>query len=224
MKRPIEMKSMKQSAFAAIAALLGLVLIAGCTTTSGTDRNKAAVVTMVQVEEDIKLLLFEVSITNSVLASIVNPLQDDLNVSFEVFTDGIESLDSASDRFISRSRKMETQGREYFAEWRKQGDTFENRQIRELNEQHRTELSLLYANIAESSGGIEGELVQYVSDVKEIEIYFADELTVRSITAIKPIVDQTIIDGFQLSRKLRDLLRSVEIARANLLPLETEDR
>jgi hypothetical protein len=117
---------------------------------------------------------------------------------------------------------MGAQGREYFVEWNVQDNTYANPQIRELSEQNRSELSLLYARIAESSVGIEGDLSEYVSDAQEVDIYFSQDLNARSIIAISTIVNRTILDGSQLSKKLRELLRTVEIARVNLSPLETE--
>jgi hypothetical protein len=201
-------------------ALVSVLLIAGCATT-GSERSAAASVTMAEVEEDIRLLVMELTATNSALASVVNPLQDDLTTAYDVFSGSHSDLENASDRFIERSNKMGVEGREYFAEWRIEDDTYENPKIQALSEQRRSELSALYAEIAASSVGVNGELEQYVSDVKEVDTYFSTDLTPGGVTAMRPIADQTILDGFRLTVKLDDLLKSVEAVRAELSPGET---
>ena len=221
MKRIMNKNNGNRISMTIITLVISLIFIAGCATTSGTERNVAAAVTMVQVEEDIKVLLLELSATNSALASIVNPLQDEIETAYGIFVEGTDPLEAASEQFITQSREMSSQGRAYFAEWRIDGDTYSNPQIRELSEQLRSDLSQQYIKISESSVGIEGELREYVSNINQIQVYFSNDLTVRGITAISPIANRTILDGFELSVKLRDLLESVEIARGVLSPNST---
>ncbi|TVQ21825.1 MAG: hypothetical protein EA382_13020 [Spirochaetaceae bacterium] len=206
---------------AASFALVSVLLIAGCATTTGSDRSAAASVTMAQVEDDIRLLVMELTATNSALASLVNPLQSDLTTAYGVFSDGHAGLEKASDQFVVRSDQMGTEGREYFNEWRIQGNKYENPQIQALSEQRRSELSEVYAQIADSSVGIQGELKQYVSNVKEVKTYFSTDLTARGVTAMSPFANRTIIDGFNLSVKLDNLLKSVAEVRAELSPGDT---
>jgi len=201
-------------------ALMSVLLIAGCATT-GSDRSAAASDTMGEVEEDIRVLVMELTATNSALASLVNPLQDDLTTAYDVFSGSHSELEDASSRFIKRSDRMGVEGREYFNEWRIEGDTYENPQIQALSEQRRSELSALYAEIAASSVGINGELKKYVSDVQDVDTYFSTDLTPGGVSAMSPIADQTILDGFRLTVKLDDLLKSVEAVRVELSPGET---
>jgi hypothetical protein len=221
MKRVMEIGKTGMMGITVIFALVIVLLVTGCFTTTGTERSTAARVTMVDVEEDIRLLLLELSATNSALASLVNPLQNDLATSYEVFVDGNDELEKASTRFIDRSNKMNAEGREYFNEWRKQGDNYTNPKIQELSEQRRSDLGVVYGQIADASVGIEGELKQYVTNVQEVETYFSTDLTTEGVAAISPFANQTILDGFRLSTKLRELLESVEMVRAELSPGET---
>jgi len=201
-------------------ALVSVMLIAGCATT-GSDRSADTSDTMGEVEEDIRLLVMELTATNSALASLVNPLQDDLTTAYDVFSDSHAELENAADQFVARSDQMGVEGREYFTEWRIQGDQYENPQIRALSEQRRSELGVVYAQIADSSVGIQGELKQYVSNVKEVDTYFSNDLTRAGVTAMNPFANQTILDGFRLSVKLENLLESVTAVRAELSPGET---
>ncbi len=207
----------------AVVVLASVLLIAGCATTTGSDRSAAASVTMEEVEDEIRLLVLEVTATNSALASLVNPLQDDLRTAYEVFSVGNVALAVAVDRFMTRSSQMAAEGREYFEEWRIQGKTYKNPKIQELSEQRQSELGEVYTQIADTSVGIQGELKEYLANVQEIETYFSTDLTTKGVTAINPFANRTIIEGFSLSVKLRDLLGIVEEVREELSPGETAE-
>jgi hypothetical protein len=114
MRRQIENGTVKKMGIIVTGVIMSLLLITGCATTSGTERNREAVVTMVQVEEDIQLLLLELSATNSSLASLINPLQDDLESAYADFSDGTNSLEMAADNFITQSRLMGAQCQDSF--------------------------------------------------------------------------------------------------------------
>ena len=202
---------------AVITAVVAVLLLAGCATSkTGTDRMSTTNVTMVEVEEDIRLLLLELTATNSALASLVNPLQNDITTAFNVYSDGIESLKKASSVFIAKSAKMGSEGRDYFNEWRIQGKTYTNPQIQKLSEQRRSELGVVYTQIADSSVGLEGDLKKYVLNVEELKKYFSNDLTAKGVTSINPFANRTIIEGFDLSVQLRNLLETVSMARAEL--------
>ena len=172
--------------------------------------------TVEQVEEDITLLLLELSTTNSALASMVNPLQDDLATAYDLFSESSKSLEDASERFIAMSRKMEVEGKEFASEWEIEDDTYENPEIQKLSEKRRSDLGLVYAKIADSRVGIQGDLKQYVSNVQEVEIYFSTDLTTGGVAAITSFVNRTFLDGSNLSMKLREMLESVKIVRFEL--------
>jgi len=206
----------------AIVVLASVLLVAaGCATKTGSDRSAAASLTMAKVEEDISVLVLELTTTNSALASLVNPLQDDLTTSYGVFSDSIGALEDASDDFIEQAIKMGAEGKEYFEEWQIQGSKYKNPQIQALSAQRQAELGESYTEISALSVAIQGELVDYVTKVKEIKTYFSTDLTVGGVSAMNPFTDQAVLDGFSLSVKLRDMLDSVSKIRAELSPGET---
>jgi len=63
---------------------------------------------------------------------------------------------------------MHAQGKEYFEEWRIQGDSYSNPQIQSLSEQRRADLSTAFAGISNASVGIKGALRAYMTDIEEI--------------------------------------------------------
>jgi hypothetical protein len=166
---------------------------------------------MQAVEEDYQQALVQIDETNAALEELVRPQQDDTKDSFNVYTKNVHEMEELGEELTKHTEKMSTQGNAYLAEWE---NSYTGSEIRALSEQRRIEVRELYAKIPNASVGVKGALQSYLTDIKEIQMYLANDLTPQAIDAIRPVTRKTVVDGDNLKTAIRPVLSAFERIRA----------
>jgi len=68
---------------------------------------------------------------------LVVPGNPDLRKSFDSYSDNLARLEKEGIRVNKQAEELKSQCKEYFAEWKKRGDTFTNPEIRKLSAKRR---------------------------------------------------------------------------------------
>lgn len=203
---------------ATIIATLLLVAItglSGCVTT-GMQRSEKTGITMKAVESDIQQAVAQVDVTAASLENLTRLNQPDEKKAFEKYSADVSKMESLGKRMFEHADKMSAQGKEYFEEWQKQGDSYANTEIRALSEQRRADMGAVYVKISESSVGVKGAFKDYMSDIKEIRTYLSNDLTPKGVEAITPIAQKAVRDGDSLKDSAKAVLSAIGTARAEL--------
>ena len=196
--------------------LLGVITcLSGCATT-GIDRSEKATTTMQTVADEIDQVTKQLDDTKASLDELTRWEQSDVRKAFDTFSANVVKMDNLEKRFIKHADEMKARGKEYFAEWKKQGDAYTNPQIRELSEQRREELGIVYGKIAEASIGVKSAFQAYMSDLKEIQTFLSNDLTQRGISLIMPITEKVVRDGEDLKNSLIPLQAVIDRAKAEM--------
>jgi hypothetical protein len=146
----------------------------------------------------------------------MTPGQSDVRKAFNSCTENISRIEKMEQAFAIHADEMKARGAEYFREWQKEDNKYNNAQIRELSEQRRAELGETYGKIAEASIDVKQPFKAYVSDVKEIQIYLSNDLTTKGIEAITPVSRKAIGDGDKLRSAIKNLQLAIEKAKAEM--------
>jgi hypothetical protein len=198
------------------SALVAIVVgVAGCSST-GIQRSEKATTTMQTMDNDIKGIVVQLDATGASLDELMRPGQSDVKKAFASCTDNISKIETMEKRFAIHADEMKDRGKDYFDEWQKEGNKYNNQQIRELSEKRRVELGEVYGKIAENSIAVKGPFKAYVSDVKDIQSYLSNDLTSKGVEAIAPISRKAVEDGEQLKLAIKNLQLSIERARAEM--------
>lgn len=210
------MKPSIQTAASIFSALaIAAVGLTGCSST-GIQRSEKATTTMQTMDKDIKQVVVQLDATGASLDELMRPGQTDVKKAFVSCTDNIAKIEKLEQHFAIHADEMKDRGKNYFDEWKKDGDKYNNQQIRELSEKRRAELGDIYGKIAESSIGVKGPFKAYVSDVKEIQSYLSNDLTTKGVEAIAPVSRKAVEDGEKLKLAIRDLQMAIDRARAEM--------
>jgi len=179
-------------------------------------RSDKATTTMQTMDEDITLVIVQLEATGASLAELIKPGQSDVKKAFELYSDNVAEIAKLEKDFAKHAEEMKVRGADYFDEWQKKGDKYENPEIQALSEQRRIELGAIYGKIAENSVGMNEAFKAYVSDVKEIQAYLSNDLTTKGIESIAPISQQAVTDGHRLNNEIKKLQTSIETARLEM--------
>ena len=193
--------------------ILGTFLYqAGCATT-GNQQSADTRVTMKQVEEDYIQASAQVDITGESLEAIFDPDQPDEKKAFENYSLNVDKMKNQENRLSRQADKMRVQQRDYFEEWRMQGNAYTNPDIQALSEQRRADLTEVFARITEASVGVKGSFKSYMSDNEQIRAYLSTDLTPKGIEAITPVGQKAVTDGDNLKEAVNPVLAAIGDAR-----------
>lgn len=194
---------------------VSMAFLAGCATT-GMQRAEKTGDTMETVEQDIKLAVAQIYVTEASLQELIKPGQLEEKKAFEKYSDDVDKMESLGEKMFKHIDKMSAQGKDYFAEWRKQGNTYTNSEIQALSEQRRADVSAALVKIPEASVGVKGAFKSYMSDIMEIRKYLSNDLTPKGVESITPVAQKAITDGNDLKEALTPVLSAIGTARAEL--------
>jgi len=213
MKNPVKNKAM----LFAILLTGSTFLLSNCSNT-GRDRSEKASVSMVQVEKDIQAAMIQVDATNKALKELVEPGQSDVDKAFSKYSDQAEKMEKQGKVMLEHSDEMTAKGKDYFEEWRVEGNAYTNPKIQSLSEQRRSDLNAIFADISSASVGIKGSFKTYLSDIREIQTYLSNDLTPKGVESITPVADQAITDGNDLKEAIAPVLQAIGAAKTELAP------
>ena len=202
---------LKQHSLAFFALLLfgTTAFLGGCATT-GMDRSVKTANSIKDVDSEIRKMIVQIDVTGTSLDTLVIAGQPEMKKSFDSYSENLVKLDKEGKKVLKRVEEMKSSSKEYFEEWEKQGDAFTNPQIRELSEQRRSKLAEIYAQVPAAGAGIKGSYHAYLTDLKEIQKYLSNDLTVNGLEAIAPIAKKTIQDREVLKESLKPLIHALD--------------
>lgn len=200
-----------------VTLLIGflLPLLFGCSTT-GSERAQTATTKMQIVEDNIKASVEQIDATNISLQNLIMNEQSDTKAAFETYSDDVAKMVRLGEKVIKHADELSARGEDYFDEWKKQGNTYANPQIRQLSDRRRADLNAVFRNIAESSIGVKSAFIAYMSDVTQIKSFLSTDLTAKGIESITPVAQQAIRDGDSLKNAVIPVLSALGSARSEM--------
>lgn len=216
------MKQITQSAIFLTTLLVGVITLLLACGTTGMQRSEKATTTMQTVADEISLVTAQLDATGSSLDDLTRTGQSDVGKAFASYSSNVTKMKDLEERFAKHADEMKSRGKEYFAEWKKQGDAYTNPEIRELSEQRRAELGEIYQGIAEASLGVKSAFQTYMSDLKEIQTYLSNDLTPKGIDAITPSTHKVVRDGENLKHALNRVQTAIDRAKGEMAQVGTQ--
>jgi hypothetical protein len=198
-------------------AMIVIVILSltGCAMT-GMQRSAKTATSMDVVEQDYREVVSQVDLTRASLEDLIRPGQPEVKGAFEKYSANVDKMDDLKKSLFKHADNMNSQGKNYFEEWRKQGDMYTNPQIQALSEQRRADLSAIFVKISEASIGVKGVFKNYLSDISEIRTYLSNDLTTKGVEAITPTAQKAIMDGDSLKDAVDPVLSAISRARAEM--------
>lgn len=196
-------------------SLATLFAITACSTT-GMQRSEQVQSSMETVDNDIKLVIVRLDAIGASLDELVKPSQSDRKRAFDVFSENVSTIKKMQENFSKHAADMESNGKEYFAEWDKNNEKYDNPEIQIQSEQRRVELARTYDKIALNNIGVKSAFVAYVTDVNEIERFLSNDLTEAGMESISRISSKVVDNGTRLKNELSSLQGAIEEAREKM--------
>lgn len=168
------------------------------------------------MDNDIKLASQQLDATGKSLNELMRSGQTDVKSAFDSYKNNVEKMESIEQKFAKHTEEMKEKGSDYFKEWEKEGNEYKNPEIQRLSNERRAALGEIYDKIAQNSIGLDKIFKAYVSDIKEIRQFLANDLTTKGIIAIGPTSEKVISEGDSLKYAIQDLQTAIQNARKEM--------
>ena len=210
------MKLRKHSlAFLTMFVLGTATFMGGCAMT-GMDRSEKASNSMRDVDTELRKMNVQIDTTAASLDVLVKPDNSNLKKNFDTYSENVVKLEKEGKRVLKRIEEMKERNSEYFEEWEKEGDTYRNAEIRELSDERRIKLAEIYAHVPEAGTGIKGNYTAYLVNLKEIQKYLSNDLTVNGVQAIVPVAQKAVKNSDALKASLKPVIAAMDEIKAEL--------
>ncbi|MGO8926721.1 MAG: DUF2959 family protein [Limisphaerales bacterium] len=137
---------------------------------------------------------------------------------FERYSKDVANLESAANKARKCSEDVKAQGKTYFAQWQKQLADVKNPDIRELAEQRKAKLQETFDSIRQLVEPLKAQFNPWLSDLKDLQKYLANDLTIAGVDAAKPLFAKTQAEGLEVQKSMDALVAELNTVAATITP------
>ena len=135
---------------------------------------------------------------------------------FEQYSKDVAKLESAASRLRSISQDVKAQGKSYFANWEKQLADVKNPEIRNLALERKEKLQLSFDVIRQNVEPLKAKFDLWMSDLKDLEKYLGNDLTIAGLGAAKGLKNKTIKEGREVQKSIDALVVELNKVSASI--------
>jgi hypothetical protein len=205
-----------------LLTLASIAVFAGCGTTSGykqADKTgegiaqfRAAIVNGKKAIDDTMKSLGQVA-----TSATTNPRK-----AFERYSKDVANLESAAKDARKCSQDMKDQGKAYFTQWEKQLAEVQNPDIRALAVERKARLQQAFDAIRQYAEPLKAQFDPWLSDLKDLQKYLSNDLTIAGVDAAKPRFAKTQTEGLDVQKSMDALVVELNSVAATITPAKAK--
>ncbi len=208
--------------FFLISASLGTAaLLCGCGTTAGYKQADKTGAGIAEFRDEIVTGQAAIDATMSALGDIAASANTDPRKPFEQFKKAVGNLESTAAKIRKRAQDMQAQGQAYFKQWEQQLAEVKNPEIRSLAEQRKAKLQATFASIRTHSEPLKAKFDPWMSDLKDLQKYLSNDLTIAGVDAAKDLFTKTTNEGLEVQKSMGALVAELNTIAAAITPAKT---
>jgi predicted nucleic acid-binding Zn-ribbon protein len=150
------------------------------------------------------------------LNGIATSASTDPRKAFETYTKSVANLESTANKVRKRGQDMQEKGKAYFAQWEQQLAQVKNPEIQQLATQRKAKLNEAFDKIKEVSEPLKAKFDPWMSDLKDLQTYLSNDLTVNGIDAAKELFAKTRAGGMEIQKSMDALVAELNTISATI--------
>ncbi len=202
------------SLMAAGAALL----LSGCGTTKGYKQADKTGASIAEFRDEIVKGKAAIDATMKSLGDIAATANTDPRKAFSQFSKDVANLDTTADKIRKRAQSMKEQGEAYFKQWETELTQVNNPEIRTLAEQRKAKLQETFSSIRKYTEPLKAQFEPWMSNLKDLEKYLGNDLTIGGVDAAKPLFTKTTDGGLEVQKSMDALVAELNTISATITP------
>jgi hypothetical protein len=201
-----------------------VLLLAGCGTVAGYQQADRTGAGIAEYRDEVVNVKEAVDDTLQAMDQIEVTANTDPRKAFEVFSGKLATLDTAAAKATKRGQDMNAQGKAYFEHWEQQLAELHNPQIKQLAQERKAKLWDAFNSIQTVAGPLKAQFNPWLSDVKDLQKYLSNDLTIAGVDAARSQFVKTKADGLEVERSMDALVAELNSIAAALTPAKVEEK
>jgi hypothetical protein len=165
-----------------------------------------------------------VDATMASLDKIVSQASSDPRKAFKEFDKNVPRIDAAAAKAKKRADDMKEKGKKYFDAWEKEMSNVKDENIRKLAEERRNKLQETFSKIQTSLQPAKEQFQSWLSNLKDLQKYLSQDLTINGIDAAKDLIAKTKKDGVDVQQTLDKVIGELNTVVATITPAKVEKK
>ena len=205
-----------------LLTLASAVVFAGCGTTSGYKQADKTGEGIAEFREAILNGKKAIDDTMNSLSQVAASATTNPRKAFERYSKDVANLESAANDARKCSQEVKDQGKAYFAQWEKQLAEVKNPDIRALAVERKAKLQQAFDTIRQYAEPLKAQFNPWLSDLKDLRQYLANDLTIAGVDAAKPLFAKTQNEGFEVQKSMDALVSELNTVAASITPAKAK--
>ena len=194
------------------------LLLSGCGTTKGYKQADKTGVGIAEFRDEITKGKTAIDATMKSLSDVAATANTDPRKAFKQFSEDVADLQSSAEKIKARAQAMKDQGQAYFKQWEAELNQVNNPEIRTLAEQRRAKLQETFESIRKVTEPLKAQFAPWMSDLKDLEKYLANDLTIAGVDAAKPLFTKTTEGGLEVQKSMDAVVAELNTLAATITP------
>lgn len=196
-------------------ALTAAAVLSGCATSGYQQADKAGQ-GIANFRDAIVNGKQAIDVTVKALDQVAVTANTDPRKAFEQYSKSVAGLESAAARARECSADVKAQGKAYFARWEKDLAEVKNEDIRKLALQRKAKLQETFESIRRYTEPIKAQFDPWMSDLKDLQKYLANDLTIQGVDAAKGLFVKTQAGGMEVQKSMDALVNELNTVAATI--------
>ena len=212
---------MKNKTFGKTLALIALTagaswLLVGCGSTKGYKQADKTGEGIASFREEILNGKKAIDQTMTSLDAVAASASTDPRKAFEQYSKAVANLESTANKIKKRGEDMKAQGQAYFTQWEQQLATVKNPEIQKLAADRKAKLQQTFDNIKTLTEPIKEKYEPWMSDLKDLQTFLANDLTVTGVDSAKNLFAKTRSTGAEVQKSMDALVAELNTIAATI--------
>ncbi len=137
---------------------------------------------------------------------------------FEQYSKHVANLESAAIKARKSSQDIKDQGKAYFEQWQKQLAEREESRYPGSGGERKAKLQEAFDSIRQLAEPLKAQFDPWLSDLKDLQKYLANDLTIAGVDAAKPLFAKTQSEGLEVQKSMDALVAELNTIAATITP------
>ena len=218
----MNVKQHKHTFVLTVLAAGAALLLTGCGTTSGYKQADKTGAGIAEYRDEITKGKIAIDATMKSLGDVASTANTNPRKAFEQFTKDVDNLESTAADIRKRAQGRKEKGDAYFTQWEQQLSQVNNPEIRSLAEQRKAKLRETFENVRKYTEPLKAQFDPWMSNLKDLEKYLGNDLTIAGVEAAKPLFTKTQDEGLEVQKSMDGLMAELNTIAATITPAKVE--
>jgi hypothetical protein len=209
---------------AALTAGAVQLLTTPAVTAAGYKNADKTGVSIAEFRNEILEVKKEVDATMLALGQVVATADTDPRKAYQEFAKAVPRIDDAAKKAKKRAEDMKAKGQEYFKQWEKDLAAVNNPEIRKLADERKAKLQATFGSIKSFMEPARDQFNTWLVDLKDLQKYLSNDLTVGGIDAAKELIAKTQTGGQAVQQTMDKVIAELNTIVATLTPAKASGK